>query len=198
MRVLIALIAGVALLSAAPAHGAAKKTVNLGDNYYTPEALKVKRGTTVTWKWPGFEQAGDVHDVKLMPDREGTDPRTSFEICERHPTQFSQATILLEEDECVTRERQHRRLRYESRPFENEFGRLELLNPLLGHLALTVEIQSSDVAKRHDARLKEPVQELKVTWLQLNSAKRIPPLHVLQFNTRHFTRRRELVGSLPS
>jgi plastocyanin len=25
----------------------------------------VKPGTTVTWKWPGFEMAGDVHDVKL-------------------------------------------------------------------------------------------------------------------------------------
>jgi hypothetical protein len=31
VRVLIALIAGAALLSAAPAHGAAKKTVNLGE-----------------------------------------------------------------------------------------------------------------------------------------------------------------------
>ena len=71
MRVLIALIAGVALLSAAPAHGAAKKTVNLGDNYYTPETLKVKRGTTVTWKWPGFEQSGDVHDVKLKSGPKG-------------------------------------------------------------------------------------------------------------------------------
>ena len=71
MRVLIALLAGVALLSAAPAHGAAKKTVNLGDNYYTPEILKVKRGTTVTWKWPGFEQAGDVHDVKLKSGPKG-------------------------------------------------------------------------------------------------------------------------------
>ena len=71
VRVLIALIAGVALLSAAPAHGAAKKTVNLGDNYYTPQTLKVKRGTTVTWKWPGFEQAGDVHDVKLKSGPKG-------------------------------------------------------------------------------------------------------------------------------
>jgi plastocyanin len=71
VRVLIALIAGAALLSAAPAHGAAKKNVNLGDNYYTPEMLKVKRGTTVTWKWPGFEQAGDVHDVKLKSGPKG-------------------------------------------------------------------------------------------------------------------------------
>jgi plastocyanin len=71
VRVLIALIAGAALLSAAPAHGAAKKTVNLGDNYYTPEMLKVKRGTTVTWKWPGFKQAGDVHDVKLKSGPKG-------------------------------------------------------------------------------------------------------------------------------
>ena len=71
MRVLIALIAGVALLSAAPAHGAAKKTVNLGDNYFAPKTLKVNRGTTVTWKWPGFEQAGDVHEVKLKSGPKG-------------------------------------------------------------------------------------------------------------------------------
>ena len=43
----------------------------LGDNYYTPQTLTVKRGTTVTWKWPGFEQAGDVHDVKLKSGPKG-------------------------------------------------------------------------------------------------------------------------------
>ena len=71
MRVLIALIAGVALLSAAPAMGAARKTVTLGDNYFAPRTLKVKKGTTVTWRWPGFEQAGDVHDVKLKSGPKG-------------------------------------------------------------------------------------------------------------------------------
>jgi len=60
------LVIGVALLvGATPAFGAAKKTVNVGDNYYTPKTLKVKSGTTVIWKWPGFDMAGDVHDVKL-------------------------------------------------------------------------------------------------------------------------------------
>ena len=55
------------MVTAALIPGAApkKKTVNLGDNYFAPKTLKVKRGTTVTWKWPSFEQAGDVHDVKL-------------------------------------------------------------------------------------------------------------------------------------
>ena len=71
MRVLIAFIAGAALLSAAPAHGAAKKTVTLGDNYFAPKTLKVKKDTTVTWRWPGFEQAGDVHDVKLKSGPKG-------------------------------------------------------------------------------------------------------------------------------
>ncbi len=65
MRVLVAVLAGAALISAAPAQGAAKKTVTVGDNYFAPKNLKVKRGTTVTWRWPGFEQAGDVHDVGL-------------------------------------------------------------------------------------------------------------------------------------
>lgn len=71
MRVIIAVLAGVALLSATPALGASKKTVTLGDNYYAPQTLKVKRGTTVTWKWPGFEQSGDVHDVKLSKGPKG-------------------------------------------------------------------------------------------------------------------------------
>jgi plastocyanin len=62
---LIAVLAGAALLCAVPAQGAAKKTVTVGDNYFAPKTLKVKRGTTVTWRWPGFEEGGDVHDVKL-------------------------------------------------------------------------------------------------------------------------------------
>src|SRR3712207_8629231 len=53
MRTLVAVLAGVALISAAPAHGAARKTVTVGDNYLTPQTLTVKRGTTVTWRWPG-------------------------------------------------------------------------------------------------------------------------------------------------
>jgi plastocyanin len=65
-RVIPAVVVGAALLvSAAPAQAARHKTVKIGDNYFLPQTLKVKRGTTVTWKWPGFETAGDVHDVKL-------------------------------------------------------------------------------------------------------------------------------------
>jgi plastocyanin len=62
--VLAAVVAGVALLSAAPAQ-AATKTIHIGDNYFTPKTLKVKKGTTVKWAWPSFDMAGDVHDVKL-------------------------------------------------------------------------------------------------------------------------------------
>jgi plastocyanin len=50
-----------ALISAAPA----TKTIDVGDNYYAPKTVTVKRNTTVTWRWPSFEEAGDVHDVKL-------------------------------------------------------------------------------------------------------------------------------------
>jgi plastocyanin len=59
------LLAGVAfLVGAAPAY-AGTKTVRIYDNYFLPEALKVNRGTVVVWKWPGADEAGDVHDVKL-------------------------------------------------------------------------------------------------------------------------------------
>jgi plastocyanin len=35
------------------------------DDYFTPLKMTVRRGTRVTWKWPGFENSGDVHDVYL-------------------------------------------------------------------------------------------------------------------------------------
>jgi plastocyanin len=65
-RVISAVVAGAALIvSVAPAQAAQHKTVKIGDNYFLPKTLTVKRGATVTWKWPGFDTAGDVHDVKL-------------------------------------------------------------------------------------------------------------------------------------
>ena len=68
----IAVVAGAVLLSAAPgADGATKKTIDLGDNYYAPKTVTVAKNTTVTWRWPGFEEAGDVHDVKLKTGPKG-------------------------------------------------------------------------------------------------------------------------------
>jgi plastocyanin len=65
------LLAGVALLlSAAPAQ-AGKKTVRVYDNYFLPDSLTVKRGTVVVWRWPGADEAGDVHDVKLKSGPKG-------------------------------------------------------------------------------------------------------------------------------
>ena len=64
------LIAGVALLvGAAPAQ--AGTTVRIYDNYYFKDDLTVKRGAVVTWRWPGFYEAGDVHDVKLKSGPKG-------------------------------------------------------------------------------------------------------------------------------
>lgn len=73
MKLVLTVVAGVALLSAAPAAQAAPKgkTIHIGDNFFLPDAVKVKRGATVTWKWPGFDQAGDVHDVKLKSGPKG-------------------------------------------------------------------------------------------------------------------------------
>ena len=71
MKALIAVLAGAALISAAPVHGATKKTVTVGDNYFAPKALTVNRGTTVTWRWPRFDEAGDVHDIKLASGPKG-------------------------------------------------------------------------------------------------------------------------------
>jgi plastocyanin len=57
--------------SSAAAASTRRKTVHIGDNYFTPTTLKVKHGTKVTWKWPSVENAGDVHDVKLKSAPKG-------------------------------------------------------------------------------------------------------------------------------
>lgn len=68
-------LAGIAL--AASAAGAAlpaqakttRKTVTIGDNFYLPLKLTVKKDTVVVWKWP--DDAGDNHDVKLKTRPKG-------------------------------------------------------------------------------------------------------------------------------
>jgi len=71
--VLVAVLAGAALVCAAPAQAGKPKpkTVRIYDNYYLKDQLKVKVGTTVIWRWPGFEGSGDVHDVKLKSGPRG-------------------------------------------------------------------------------------------------------------------------------
>ena len=61
------------LLAVALIPGAApkKKTIDVGDNFFAPKAVTVARDATVTWRWPGFEEAGDVHDVKLKSGPKG-------------------------------------------------------------------------------------------------------------------------------
>jgi plastocyanin len=71
VKLVMAIAAGVALLSAAPADGAKRKTIRVADSYYAPKSVTVDRGTTITWRWPAFDEAGDVHDVKLKSGPKG-------------------------------------------------------------------------------------------------------------------------------
>ena len=50
--VLVVALAGIAGAVAIPAF-AASRTVKIGDNFFRPKTLSVKRGTTVVWKWTG-------------------------------------------------------------------------------------------------------------------------------------------------
>ena len=43
----------------------------MGDNFFSPKSLTVDRGSTITWKWPGADEAGDVHDVALTKGPKG-------------------------------------------------------------------------------------------------------------------------------
>ena len=65
------ILAGVALLVGAAPAQAASKTVRIYDNYFLRDSLSVKSGTLVVWRWPGADEAGDVHDVKLKSGPRG-------------------------------------------------------------------------------------------------------------------------------
>ncbi len=64
MRKRFALFTAVGLLAAlaAPAVGAPQpKTVKVGDYFFSPQKLKVRHGTKVTWRWVG----AIVHNVTV-------------------------------------------------------------------------------------------------------------------------------------
>jgi plastocyanin len=64
---------GATKASKASAYAAAtrKRTVHLGDDFFSPHKLTVRKGTKVTWRWPSFENSGNVHDVKLVSAPKG-------------------------------------------------------------------------------------------------------------------------------
>jgi plastocyanin len=62
------LVAPIAVSQAVGAKSA-KKTVKIGDNFFSPDSMKVAKSTKVTWRWP--KNPGDVHDVKLRSGPKG-------------------------------------------------------------------------------------------------------------------------------
>ena len=69
----LVLAAGAVAVAAAPgpAGSATKKTktIELGDNYFAPDKVTVKRNTTIAWKWPDLTSGG--HDVALKKGPKG-------------------------------------------------------------------------------------------------------------------------------
>ena len=60
---------GGAVVAPAQAGKTVKKNIKIGDYYFAPEKLTVKKGTVVIWHWPKI--AGDQHDVKLKKGPKG-------------------------------------------------------------------------------------------------------------------------------
>jgi plastocyanin len=64
---------GVAALVAIPAASGApkpvRKVVQVGDDYFSPRKLKVRRGSTIVWRWLAVN--GNTHDVKLKRGPKG-------------------------------------------------------------------------------------------------------------------------------
>jgi plastocyanin len=79
------IVAGMAALAVIPAAAVAskpkpvKKTVQVGDDYFAPLAVKVPVGSTIVWKW---QVNSNTHDVKLKKGPKGvkkfqSDPATT-------------------------------------------------------------------------------------------------------------------------
>jgi plastocyanin len=64
-----ALVVAPVAVSQAVGAKTVKKTVKIGDNFFSPDSLKVRKNTKVTWRWPNYP--GDVHDVKLRTGPKG-------------------------------------------------------------------------------------------------------------------------------
>ena len=60
-----------------------KKTIKVRDNFFAPDALKVPKGSKITWRWP--TNPGDVHDVKLRSGPKGV-KKFQSELCREQTT----------------------------------------------------------------------------------------------------------------
>jgi plastocyanin len=78
VRKLIALAAAAALAGAVaiPAFGASTKTIKLGDNFFKPKTLTVKKGTKLVFKWTGKAP----HNVTGAGFKSGTKTSGTFKV----------------------------------------------------------------------------------------------------------------------
>ena len=67
--VLAVLGLGGALVAPAQAGKSVRKNVKVGDYFFSPRKLTIKKNTTVIWHWPKI--AGDTHDVALKKGPKG-------------------------------------------------------------------------------------------------------------------------------
>jgi len=111
----MAALAAIGLCTAvAPAQAGkkpVKKVVEVGDYYFSPEKLTVKKDTYVIWRWPSG--GGDSHDVVLKKGPKGvkrfrsdifvadekyrkklTVPGTYRIICSLHEEQMQQTIVV--------------------------------------------------------------------------------------------------------
>lgn len=110
MRKLILLLATVALLASAfsanavagdpPVRAAATKTVKIGDSYFSPKSIKVRKNDIVKWVWgvDGATETSVEHNVRgykgnifQSPDKvkgiyRKRITRTTLVVCTIHPT----------------------------------------------------------------------------------------------------------------
>jgi plastocyanin len=69
VRLALALLAAAACALAPAAALAATRKIQVGDDYYGPTKVTVKKGTTVRWSWLADNE--NSHDVKLKSGPKG-------------------------------------------------------------------------------------------------------------------------------
>jgi plastocyanin len=91
LAIAIAFTSGVAADERSGAEAAGKKVakVKVGDDYFSPVDLKVKKGTKVKWKW--LPENGNPHNVTFRKGPKSLKKKGKYKfICTIHPTTMVQ------------------------------------------------------------------------------------------------------------
>ena len=93
---LLAVLAANATADDPPVHKAATKTVQLGDNFFKPKSLTVKKGTTLKFIWGPANSGTDVeHNVTAVKGNKFTNGEDTMKPDKPYTHKITKSTTIV-------------------------------------------------------------------------------------------------------